>query len=57
MFAHETKELHFSTIYPQMHQACLDVLKMLDAEFCGEDVTSHIHVQSARKLLRGRHGC
>lgn len=47
-----------SILAPSIHRCIrLDVLLMLDAEFCGEDVTSDIHVQSARKLLRGRHGC
>lgn len=33
------KEFHFNIIYPQVHKACLDVLQMSDAEFCGEDVS------------------
>lgn len=32
------KEFHFNIIYPQMHQACLDVVQMSDSKFCGEDV-------------------
>lgn len=32
-------KFHFSIIYPQMHQVCLDVLQMSNAEFCGQDVS------------------